>query len=139
MGGKLCEKEVKALSLEFRSFEKRNVQRFHILHDLSLASDTCKTPEVRLSISEMTRRYFAELRLEEQTLNKRIQKIVQGAAKKSDPKDKKEKDAVIKALEAAALAAATKTITAKLNSKSKLKFKFKGLKKLPFVTFEMKF
>ena len=139
MGDKLCDKEVKALSLEFRTFEKRNIQRFHILHDLSLANDACKTPEVRLSISEMTRRYFAELQMEEQTLNKRIQKIVQDAARKNDKKDKKEKDAVIKALEAAALAAATKTITAKLNSKSKLKFKYKGLKKPPFVTFEMKF
>lgn len=135
----MCDKEVKALSLEFRNFGKRNTQRFFILEDLSLTCDACKTPEVRLSIREMTRRYFEELRLEEQTLNKRLQRIIQDAVKKGDKKDKKEKDALLSTLETAALIAIKKEVTFKLSSSSKLKIKYKGLRKPPYLTFEMMF
>jgi hypothetical protein len=135
----MCDKESKALTLEFRTFGKRNTQRFFILNDLTLACDMCKTPEARRSITEMTRRYFAELQIEEQSLNKRIQKVLQDAAKKGKKKDKKANDTLDKALETAVRLAVKKEIEIRLGNSSKLKLKYRGLKKSPYVTFVLKF
>ncbi len=135
----MCERETKALTLAFRTFGKRNTQRFRILDDLTLACAACKTPEARRDLNEMTRRYFLELQLEQNSLNKQLDKIMREAAKAGGKKDKKKKDAVIQALETAAVIAIKKEVSFKLSSNSKLKLKYRGLKKSPFVTFELMF
>ena len=131
------EEELQMFQLELNTFGKRNTQRFRILDDLALTCDMCKTPEARNSISEMTRRYFDELRREENTLNKRIDKVLRDAAKKSKGKGKDKK--AMSAAEKRAKKMIDRFTSLHLGNNRKLKLKFNGFKKLPYVIFDMKF
>lgn len=129
------DEEIKAFQLELTTFGKRNTRTFHILEDLTLSCELCKTPEVRQSITEMTRRYFDELRREEATLNKSIERMLRDAGKKGD-KDQKKDD---KSLENNAKKMIDRFTSIHLGGNRRLKLKFNGLKKPPYLIFEMKF
>ena len=129
------DEEIKAFQLELNTFGKRNTQRFRILEDLTLSCELCKTPEARQSITEMTRRYFDELRREEASLNKRIENMLRDAAKKGGT-DKKKDD---KALENNAKKMIDRFTSVHLGGNRRLKLKFNGIKKPPYLIFEMKF
>jgi hypothetical protein len=126
------DEEIKAFQLELNNFGKSNTQRFRIL---TLSCELCKTPEARLSITEMTRRYFDELRREEATLNKRLDNMLRDAAKKGG-KDKKKDD---KELENNAKKMIDRFTSIHLGGNKRLKLKFNGIKKPPYLIFEMKF
>jgi hypothetical protein len=127
------EEQIQMFQLELKTFGKRNAPRFRLLDDLSLTIDTCKTPEVRTNLMEMTRRTIAEMAREEATLNKRIEKMLRDAAKGGD----KKKDN--KALEKRAKKIIDQFTSIHLGKNKRIKLKFKGLKKPPYVIFEWKF
>lgn len=125
----------KQFQLELTTFGKRNTRRFHIIDDLTLSCDMCKTPEATRSIQEMTRRYFKELQIEQNTLNKRIEKMLKEAAKKGSGGGKKAEN---KDLERAARAMIDRFTSVHLGNNKRLKLKFNGLKKPPYIIFEYK-
>lgn len=127
------EEELQMFQLELKTFGKRNTPRFRLLDDLSLTLDTAKTPEVKLNLQEMARRAAAEIVREQDTLNKRIEKMLRQAAKGKDKK-KDNKD-----LEKRAKKLIDQFTSIHLGKNKRLKLKFNGLKKPPYVIFEMKF
>lgn len=127
------EEQIQRFQLELKTFGKRNTPRFRLLDDLSLTIDTAKTPEVRANLQEMTRRAIAEMMREENTLNKRLEKMIRDAAKKGD----KKKDN--KALEKRAKKMIDQFTSIHIGKNAKIKLKFKGFKKPPYIQFEYKF
>ncbi|GGH25247.1 hypothetical protein SAMN05444007_103266 [Cribrihabitans marinus] len=126
------DKGEKQFQLELTTFGKRNKQRFRIMEDLTLSCDMCKTPEATRSIREMTERYFQELMREQNSLNKRIDKMLKDAAKGGDKKSDN------KALEKNAKRIIDQFTSLHLGGNRRLKLKFNGLKKPPYIIFEMK-
>lgn len=127
------EEQVQMFQLELKTFGKRNTRRFRLLDDLSLTLDMAKTPDLRNNLQEMSRRAIAEMMKEENTLNKRIEKIIRDA-NKGGPKKKDNK-----ALEKRVKKLIDQFTSVHLGNNKKIKLKFKGLKKPPFVQFEWKF
>lgn len=126
--------DTKQIQLTLDTFGKRNQRRFRILEDLSLSCDLCKTPEAKQSITEMTRRYFDELKREEASMNKQLQRVLQGDAKKGDG-DKKDD----KAREKEAKKMIDKFTSVHVGKNKRLKLKFNGFKNPPYIVFDMKF
>lgn len=123
----------KQFQLTLDTFGKRNQQRFRILQDLSLSIDGCKTNEAKQSITEMTRRYFDELKKEEASMNKQLQRVLQGDAKKGgDKKDDKAREKEAKKM-------IDKFTSVHVGKNKRLKLKFNGFKNPPYIIFEMKF
>lgn len=122
----------KQFQLTLDTFGKRNQQRFRILEDLSLSIDNCKTNEAKQSISEMTRRYFDELKKEEASMNKQLQRMLQGDAKKGgDKKDEKAREKEAKKM-------IDKFTSVHVGKNKRLKLKFNGFKNPPYIIFEYK-
>lgn len=131
------EEVLQMFQLEMSKFGKSNLPRLRIIEDLSLSCDVCKTPEAKTSISEMTRRYFDELKREEATLNKSIDQMLKKAAQKS--KDSKTDKKSQSAMEKKAKQMIDKWTGIHIGKNSKLTLKFNGLKKLPYVVIDGKF
>lgn len=127
----MADGDSKKFQLTLDTFGKRNIRTFRILEDLTLSCDMCKTNEARQSITEMTRRYFDQLRKEQMTLNKQIQKML-AEAPKGDKKD-------TKAFEKNAKKMIDKFTSVHLGGNKRLKLKFNGFKSPPYIIFEMKF
>lgn len=123
----------KQFQLTLDTFGKRNQQRLRILEDLSLSCDLCKTNEAKQSITEMTRRYFDELKKEEASMNKQLQRLLQQDAKKGGG-DKKEE----KAREKEAKKMIDKFTSVHVGKNKRLKLKFNGFKNPPYIIFEYK-
>ena len=132
---------VKQFQLELTTFGKRNKQRFHIIEDLSLSCDMCKTPEATRSIRDMTKQYFQELQREQNSLNSRIDKMLKNSAKKGGggAKGAGGGKGDNKALEREAKKMIDRFTSVHLGGNRRLKLKFNGLKNPPYVIFEMKF
>ena len=125
------EEVLQLLDKNLSLFGKRNKQRFHILEDLSLTCDMCKTQEAKNDIRTMTRRYFDELRREQSSLNGQIQNMLKKSKsmKKSGPSKDFEKRAM-KMID---------RFTSIHIGRGRLKLKVKSIKKLPQLEFELKF
>ncbi|WP_095588666.1 hypothetical protein [Actibacterium ureilyticum] len=123
----------KQFQLTLDTFGKRNQQRFRILEDLSLSCDLCKTNEARQSITEMTRRYFDELKKEEASMNKQLQRLLQQDAKKGggDKKDDKAREKEAKKM-------IDKFSSVHVGKNKRLRLKFNGFKNPPYLIFEYK-
>ena len=83
MGYEPEDEAVKKAKAQLEAFGKRNQQRFRIIGDLNLCMRTCTTPEVRLTLTEATRRAIAEIEKEKASLDSKLQKDLQQAAKKA--------------------------------------------------------
>ena len=82
---------VKKFQLELDNFGKRTKKGVHVIGDLTLCMRTCNTPDVRLTLSEATRRAMAELERERATLENKIKKDLALAAKKAEKAEKAKK------------------------------------------------
>ena len=129
------DEEIKAFQLELNTFGKRNTQRFRILEDLTLSCELCKTPEAQAVDHRNDPPLLRRAAREEASLNKRIENMLRDTAKKGGT-DKKKDD---KALENNAKKMIDQFTSVHLGGNRRLKLKFNGIKKPPYLIFEMKF
>ncbi|MCF6234299.1 MAG: hypothetical protein L3J36_14540 [Rhodobacteraceae bacterium] len=74
---------IKKVEIELDIFGKRARPHFHLVGDLSLCMRTCNTPELRMTLSAETRRIIAELEREANTLDNKLKKLLEDAAKRA--------------------------------------------------------
>ncbi|MEX0337975.1 MAG: hypothetical protein AB3N11_02940 [Arenibacterium sp.] len=85
------EQAVKKFQLQLETFGQQARPKFSIIGDLSLCMRTCSTPEVKLTLSEATRRAMAELEKQRMTLEAKIKKDLEMAAKAAEKAKKSAK------------------------------------------------
>lgn len=124
--------DIKPFQLELTLFGKKNQKTFHILEDVSLTCDLCKTPETQKSLTELSKEYVDELMREQDSLNKKFERLMRDLKSTGDGKqDNKE-------LEKKAGKLIDKFTSVHIGKNKRLKLKFNGLKQPPFLVFEWK-